>query len=88
MDTAQLVKFVPHKHEDQGLSPRIYQVKKSGVAVCTYIASTGQNWTADPWGLLAGQPSLLGESQANEDSVSKHAIKTEKLKEVCLQRDT
>lgn len=56
-EKAQLIKFVPWKHEDQCLGPRSFHVKKSSVAMCT-----GEDKTTDPWDLLAGHSSLLSES--------------------------
>lgn len=45
-DTAQLVKGLPHNHEDLRLIPRTH-MEKLGMAVCACALGAGEEWAGE-----------------------------------------
>lgn len=66
---AELVKCLLHKSEDLSLAPRT-SVKKSGVVAHTGDLSAG-DWEgqADPYSLVARQPSLIRRAKGQRDTL-------------------
>lgn len=72
VEMVQPVKYLLHKHKDLRWTPSTHA--KSQTGWCVYVIPTLERQSqADPWGSLAGQPSLSGKPGAS-DFVSRNKM--------------